>query len=163
MFRNRAAAILITGMILFTGATVMAQGVGEKTTVSGTSTCSTVESAMEFSLDREWMQEPTLYCMNLGRGRPQITRKRLDLDPGIQELRWVAAHGPRQDMLEAFLSQQSGNDEVAEDGQLSRVGGTVESWSQIVATAPWTGLSPVSIGRLDVSLIGSESVRRTSE
>lgn len=153
MLKNRAAAILITGLVFFMGATSLAQSIQEKTTVL----------TSEFSLDRELMQEPVLFCMNIDRGRQPITHKRLALDPSIQELRWVAAHGPRQDMLEAFLSQQSGNGEVAEDGQLTRVGGTVESWSQIVATAPRTDLSPVSIGRLDVSLIGPESIRRISE
>lgn len=160
MFRNKAAAILIAGMILFAGTTVMAQSVGERTAVSGMSPHSRVVSATEFALDREWMQEPTLYCMNLDRGRPQITRKRLALDPSIQELRWVAAHGPRRDMLESFLSRQAGNDEVTEGGQMVRVGGTIDSWSDIKASEQRTDYSLVSIGRLDVGLIGPERVER---
>lgn len=159
MLRNKAAAILITGMILFTGSAVMAQSVQQRTTVADTLPSNGISSS-EFSIDPDWMQAPTLYCMNIDRGRPQFTRKRLALDPSIQELRWVAAHGPRREMLEAFLSRQAGGDDVVEEGQMVRVGGTVDSWSEIKSNQRQIGHPLVSVGRLDVSLIGPERVDR---
>ncbi len=160
MFRYKTAAILFAGLILLVGATAMAQSVAVKTMVNDAPLTSTAVPAGEFSIDPEWLQNPTLYCMNLDRNRPPITRKRLALDKSLQELSWVATHGPRQDMLAAFLSRQAANKDTAGDGQLARVGESVDSWSEILAGTGQTGYPLFNVSGLNVSLIGPQSVRR---
>ena len=160
MLKNNTAAILITGLVLFAGPAAMAQGIQGKTMVSSTFPSSAVAPVSDFNLDPAWMLEPTLYCMNIDRGRPPVSPKRLALDPSIQELRWTAINGPRRELLEAFVSQQAGSTETAEDAHMARIGGSVATWSEVYSAERQTSRALFRIGGMNVNLIGPESVRR---
>jgi len=151
MFKKSATAILITGLMMFTASLATAQTAPQRT--------SATVAMSETSIDTDRFANPILFARHFDQRTPPVTHKRLALDPSIQELKWAAAHGPRRELLEQFVTRQAASAPEESDIRMARVGGSVDSWTDILAGQPRSTPQFRTDG-LTVSLIGPDSTTR---
>jgi len=151
---------LVAILIMSVAIDVSAQGLTVRTSAGELPSAEPMSLAGAEAIESPWLADPTLVCMRFEQKRDLHSPKRLVLDQSIQELKWAATHGPRRELLEAFLDRQAGPDTSGNTLRMARVGGSLDSWSEIRAEqqAPRTEL--FSLGGLDVNLIGPDSIGR---